>query len=299
MSWIIYTIGGAAFQTFRNLEQKVLNQKLDALTVSWSRFILPFPFAIIVALNTFSFVEKSLIIYCIITAFFQVAGNIFLLQTLKSKNFSVGVAFYKTEALQAMIVGMLLFNEKVSFSDFVAIITGMSGVILMSGLIFNNGFKIFVKSMNNKSTFYGLMSGFCFSISAFNLKFASATLVNIGHSNLKAALVVLMWVILFQNILFIAAKLYGRRLKKDLKSLVSLENKYAFFKTTILSFLGSVCWFTAFGMEKVVYVKAVGQIELVIAIMVSHFILKEKIKMNEITGMILTSLGILGLVLLP
>lgn len=297
MSWILYTIAAAALQTFRNLEQKSLNQKLDALTVSWSRFILPLPFAILVVAFTYFKVSQEFIFYCLVTSLFQIAGNIFLLQTFKSKNFSIGVAFYKTEALQAMLIGLLFFNEVISFGGFIAIIVATSGVILMSEPAFNSGFKKFFQSLNNKSSFYGLLSGFCFSIAAFNLKIASEALFPFGYLHMKAAIVVLMWVISFQNIVFIAIKLYQKRLKKDLKSLISAENKYAFLKTSILSFLGSVCWFTAFGLGKVVYVKAVGQVELIIAMAISYFILKEKSKTSEIIGIILTSSGILWLIL--
>jgi uncharacterized membrane protein len=105
-----------------------------------------------------------------------------------------------------------------------------------------------------------------------------------------------MWVICFQNIFFTAVKFCQNRLISDLKSLISLEHKYTFLKTSILSFFGSVCWFVAFGLGKVVYVKAVGQIELIMAIAVSHFILKEKLKISEAIGITLTSSGILWLI---
>jgi len=296
VSYIIYTILATAFQTFRNLEQKALHKKLDVLTVSWSRFILPLPFALIVAVCTFPLTNNWFIFHCLITAFFQIAGNIFLLQTMKSKNFSIGIAFYKTETLQAMIIGLLFFGEGISVVGFLAIMVVMCGVVFMSDLVFNGGFKKFIHSLNNPCVFYGLLTGFSFSISAFNLKNASAILLPLGYSNFKAALVVLLWVICFQNILFIFVKSYQKRLVKDFKSLILLENKSAFFKTSLLSFLGSVCWFAAYGAGKVVYVKAVGQTELIMAIAASHFILKEKLKMSEIAGIFLTSAGILGLI---
>ena len=297
MSWILYTITATILQNFRNLEQKNLNKKLDALTVSWSRFILPLPFAILTAIYTFSILTNQFILYCIITAIFQVGGNLFLLRTIKSKNFSIGVAFSKTETLQAMIVGFLFFGETVSSVGCSAILVATIGVILMSGLSFNGGFKKFTKSLNNKSTLFGILCGSCFSVSAFNLKFASETLLPLGYSNLKASMVVLLWVICFQNLLFILVKLYQKRLRQDLSSLILLENKTAFFKTSILSFLGSVFWFTAYSLGKVVYVKAVGQIELILAIASSHFILKERLNRLEIIGIILTFSGILTLIL--
>jgi hypothetical protein len=41
-----------------------------------------------------------------------------LLKTFKSKNFSIGIAFYKTEVLQAMVIGFLFFNATISLSGF-------------------------------------------------------------------------------------------------------------------------------------------------------------------------------------
>ena len=298
MSWIFYTVTATILQVFRNLEQKSLNKKLDLLTVCWSRFILPLPIAIVILIYTFPSMSNKFILYCLITGLFQVAGNIFLLQTIKSKNFSIGVAFYKTEVLQALVIGFLFFNQTISFSGLVAIAITVAGVILMSGLDFDDGFKGFLKSLRNKAAFYGLLSGFCFSISAFHIKFASEILLPLGYSNLKAAMTILMWVICFQNVFFIGIKLYQKRFKKDLQSLLSSENKSGFVKTTILSFAGSICWFTAFSLGKVVYVKAVGQSELIIAILVSHFILKEKHDLKEMAGILLTASGLVLLIFL-
>ena len=296
MSWILYTIAATLFQTFRNLEQKGLNKNLDVLTTSWSRYILPLPLALFVAAKTFSLASELFIFYCVITAVFQIAGNIFLLKTFKSKNFSIGIAFYKTEVLQAMVIGFLFFNATISLSGFLAILVAMIGVGLMSGLVFDGGVKKFMQSLCSKAALYGLLTGFCFSISAFNLKFASEVLSPFGFPNLKVAVLVLLWVICCQNILICSVKIFQKRLLRDFKSLISLENKSAFLKTTISSFLGSICWFAAYGSGNVVYVKAVGQLELVLALMVSYFLLKEKLHAIEVVGIALTLTGILMLI---
>ena len=103
MSWVIFTILAAILQSFRNLEQKSLNKRLDALTVSWSRFIIPLPFAIIVAVSSFYQLDNEFIFHCFVTGLFQIAGNVFLLQTFKTRNFSIGIAFSKTEVLQSFL----------------------------------------------------------------------------------------------------------------------------------------------------------------------------------------------------
>ncbi|MCE2687988.1 MAG: EamA family transporter [Rickettsiales bacterium] len=295
MSWVIFTILATILQSFRNLEQKSLNKRLDALTVSWSRFIIPLPFAIIVVILTFYQFDNKFIFYCFVAGLFQIAGNVFLLQTFKARNFSIGIAFYKTEVLQSYLIGLLFFNTLISKSDLISILVATIGVILISGN-FTAGYKNLAKSFYNQSSLYGLLTGLSFSISAFNLKFASDKLYNLQYSPIKTALIVLMWIICFQNIFFVIVKFCQRTLIRDFKSIISLENKYTFLKTSILSFCGSFCWFIAFGLGEVVYVKAVGQIEIVIAILISFLLLKEKLKKIEIIGITLTSSGILWLI---
>ncbi len=297
MSWIFYTILAIILQTFRNLEQKSLSKKLDALTVSWSRFILPLPFAIFTLIYTVQSINYKFIYFCLITALTQVGGNICLLKTFKSKNFSIGIAFYKTEILQTLIMGLVFFGATIDSSGVAAILVASIGVMLMSGSIFNSGIKKFLQSLGNEAAFYGLLCGFCFSISSFNLKFAAEELFAAGYLGIKSPIIVLMWVICFQNILFISIKLYQKRLKRDFLSLASVENKSSFLKTSILSFSGSVCWFAAFAFGSVIYIKAVGQLELVLALLASWFILHEKITRIEFAGIVLTSGAILWLLL--
>lgn len=289
---IIFTIIGAFLQTFRNLEQKSLSQKLDTLTVSWSRFILPL--AIIAVFLTFPNVDGQFFIYCFITAIFQISGNFLLIETFRSKNFSIGVAFYKTEVLQTLILGLLLFNQSISNLGFLLIILTSFGVFLMSNL----SLKIKNFNFSQKAVLFGLLSGFCFSISAFNLKFASESLYALGYSKFAGPTIVLLWVILLQNIIFILVKSYQKRLKADLKKLISSENRASFIKTSLLSFVGSLFWFIAFALGNVIYVKAVGQIEMVFALLASHFYLREKHSKREFIGIAVTTVGILSLIFL-
>jgi drug/metabolite transporter (DMT)-like permease len=287
MSWIFLTIAAAILQTFRNLEQKSLNKKLDSLTVSWSRFILPLPISLVVIVLTFSKINNQFIFYCFITAIAQISGNVFLLKTIKSRNFSVGIAFFKTEVLQTMLLGFLVFGQIISQIGFIAVIMTSLGMILMSN------FKLKDNSKLDKSALFGAASGLFFAISAFSLKFSAEELLGLEYSNIKAATTVLLWVIAFQNLLFVIIKSLQKNLIQDLKKLFSLENKASFFKTALLSFAGSLCWFAAFTIGNVVYVKVVGQIELILAIIISHYYLKEKHNLREVLGIIITGAGIL------
>ncbi len=290
MSWIIFTIAATILQTFRNLEQKSLNQKLDTLTVSWSRFILPLPFAIICVVLTFSEVRAHFILLCAVTAFFQIAGNAFLLKTIKSRNFSIGIAFYKTEILQSLILGLVFFNNSISATAFVAIVITSIGMVLMSNISWRSG-KNFYQQFD-KSALFGALSGLCFAISAFSLKAAAQELIDDNRTNFIAAVIVLMWVISLQNIFFAVVKSSQNRLRRDLASLFTAENKWSFLKTGALSYAGSVCWFSAYALGNVVYVKAIGQIELLLAVLISYAHLKERQSKSELAGITLTLIGI-------
>jgi hypothetical protein len=67
--------------------------------------MLPFPFAIILVVSTFKYYDYAFFHYISINALFQILGNIFLIKTIQTKNFGVGVAFSKTEIIQALILG--------------------------------------------------------------------------------------------------------------------------------------------------------------------------------------------------
>ena len=52
-------------------------------------------------------------------------------------------------------------------------------------------------------------------------------------------------------------------------------------------------WFVAFGLTTAAEVRAVGQIELIFSILISVIFFREKIKITELTGIILLGLSIL------
>lgn len=288
MLWIFFTIAAAILQSFRNLEQKFLNKKLDGLTVTWSRFLLPFPLALIVVFFSHSLVSNKFISLCLVTAFFQIFGNFLLLHVIKFKNFSIGIAFYKTEILQSLLIAILIFGQEISAAGFASILITFCGMFLMSNLSVK-------KFQFDQAAFFGTLCGLCFSISAFSLKSAATHLKLIDYDNYSSAITTLMWTIFFQNLIFLIVKISQQRLTKDLRSLFVAENKSSFLKMSLLSFVGSILWFIAYAIGEVVYIKAVGQIELIAALLISWH-LKEKHKTREFVGIFITAIGILALI---
>ena len=65
----------------------------------------------------------------------------------------------------------------------------------------------------------------------------------------------------------------------------------------ITSMTGSFLWFVAFTLQNAAYVKAVGQVELVLSVLASVLFFREKISGRELVGISLLLVSILVLVL--
>ena len=57
--------------------------------------------------------------------------------------------------------------------------------------------------------------------------------------------------------------------------------------TSLFSFLGSFGWFNAMSLNHVAFVKTLGQVEIFLILMISSFIFKERLKLQDFVGLIL------------
>jgi drug/metabolite transporter (DMT)-like permease len=64
-----------------------------------------------------------------------------------------------------------------------------------------------------------------------------------------------------------------------------------------MSLVGSACWFTAFTLQTVAYVNALGQVEVVFALVASVLVFGERIGRREAQGVAVLTGSILLLVL--
>ena len=290
--WIILTLLAVFFQIFRNLEQKNLSKKVDAITSSWARFIMPFPIAIILVLLTFQNYNFVFFKYILTNAFFQMLGSIFLIRAMQSKNFSIAVALGKTETIQALIIGYFFYNLKILPFKIFLLILSFIGIILMSDFKFKNR-QEFIDSIKNPKNFYGILCGSCFAITAFNLKNATQVLMNENYHNFLASIIVLLWTIFFQNIFFILIKIKEKSLISSINSLWQAQNRKSFLIASILSFIGSFFWYSSYSFGEVLSVKILAQIEIIIAILISIYYFNEKHNIKNLIGIFITLFSII------
>ena len=294
MWWIFLTLGAITFQTMRNLEQRKLVKKIDPLTASWARFILPFPLSIIVIFFTLNNFSYNLSKFILVNSIFQMLGSIFLVKAMQYRNYSIAITLGKTETIQALFVGLLFYNIKITPIEIIFIFIAFIGVILMSEIKFN---KNKLNPVTNPANFFGIFSATCFAITSFNLKNACDILIELGYNNIIAATLVLLYTIFWQNIFFIAIKFKQKTLKNSIKSLISSDNINSFLIASSLSFIGSIFWYSAYSYGEVIHVKMVGQLEIIIALIISCFFLKERHSIKNFIGIFLVLFSILVIII--
>src|SRR5258708_568560 len=105
--WIPVTIWAAFAQSLRNAAQRHLTRELGTLGATSVRFLYGLPFAIAWLLLVSWYVDTAWpilqIVFCVwvaIASVAQIAGTALLLRAMTERNFAIGIAYSKTEAVQ-------------------------------------------------------------------------------------------------------------------------------------------------------------------------------------------------------
>ncbi|MBO9444848.1 DMT family transporter [Ruegeria sp. R14_0] len=295
--WIPVTIAAAAFQTVRFMLQKSLSTvKLSAAGATFARFAYSMPLAVlglIVAMQVTGFSLPPLTgrfwFFAMIGGTTQILATICVVALFKQRNFAVGITFKKTEVIQTAIVGFLVLGDQVSAGALFAIVVGLMAVLLLSKNPGGDG--VWWTHLTNRASRLGLGSGVLFAFSSVSYRGASLELGDIDAW--YRALITLAVVVTFQ---FLSMGLWLLwRDRAELRAVWQTRRTGVFVGLT--SLCGSFCWFLAFTLQNAAYVKALGQVELILSLFASILFFRESITRREIAGMALLGVSILALVL--
>ena len=294
--WIPITILAAIMQTTRTSLQKSLKVNLSSQSITWIRYLFGLPIVVVYILILgfigldFPVINRMFIIYSLIAGFFQILGTILLVSLFSHRNFAVSTAYAKTEAIQVVIIGTILFDQHISFTSTIAILIGVLGVILISLVQDNVSWYSLFIGLRHKYVLIGICCVASFSIDALLIREA-ILILEISSPVMGAATSLLAIVII--NLIMLGGWILITE-KDAFRSIYSYRNKSALVGLT--SALGSIAWFSAFALTEVAYVKAVGQIEVIFSILVTQKLFKEGMNRLELLAVFLIGISILVLV---
>jgi len=294
--WIALSIAAAAFQTVRFMLQKQLSQvRLTAAGATFARFVYSAP-VLCAGLVVWSLFRGGVVVpeaafwaYGALGGAAQIVATVCTVLLFKRRNFAVGVTFIKVEVLMTALVGIVILGDRVSGPALGAILVGVVGVLILSGSAMTG---VFWQRLISPSAALGLAAGALFGVSA--VSYRGATLLVAADDPFLRALVTLAAVTVMQS-LAMAVWLRARE-GGEIGRVFGAWRSAGWIGLS--SMAGSFCWFTAFTLQNAAYVKAVGQVELIFALLGSVLFFREKISAREWLGMALLSASILALVLL-
>ena len=296
--WISISVAAAVFQTLRFMLQKVMaKQTLSATGATFARFLYSAP--IIVVLTTLYLnqtgqawpdLSPQFWMYAATGGLAQVLATVCVVLVFKSRNFAVGITFKKTEVILAVLVGIVVLGDQVSWQGLGAIVLGLIGVLLLSSPAQIEAWNW--RMMFNRATGLGILSGALFAVSAVTYRGASLQLDMTDHWGRAG---VTLAVVTSMQLTGMAIYLFSRE-RGEISAVWQARRVAGWIG--ILSMAGSFCWFTAFTLQNAAYVKAVGQIELIFSLLVTVLFFKEKINLREWIGVAVLGMSVLGMVVL-
>ena len=293
-TWIWVTIIAAISQSLRTAQQKNLKESLGVLGASYVRFSYAIPFAWAwIAFYSFFYdqplpsINLEYIFWITIAGLMQIIFTVLLITLFSHRSFAAGIAFSKTEVLMAAIFEAMILGYFVSFEVGFAILLGVLAVFLLTLSKSEISLSNLLSALWTRQTALGLGSGaflgFC------TVAFRAATDSLEGSDLLMKASMTGGVAVLIQSVIM-GLWLWFKARVELIKSFKAWRRAY------LVGFFGAVttaCWFYAFSANAVAPVRALGQIELLIALGISFFFFKERPSKKEIFAVSLLTISIM------
>jgi len=292
--WIPVTLWAAFAQTLRNAAQRGLTAELGTLGATLVRFLYGLPFAALwlIAVHAVGHYEipagnLSFLGWVLLGAVSQIAATALLLRVMTERNFTLGVAYSKSELIQVAVFGFVFLGDTVNPAVAIAIALGTAGVLMLSPADREHPLRALLTGWTSRLALLGLASGTGFALSAVG--FRGAALALHGSPFPMAAAGTLLVAQCVQTLLLGGWLLLRHR---D----VVLRVFRAWRVSLFAGFMGAAAsagWFTAMAIEPIAHVRTLGLIELLFSYVVSRRVFREHLERHELIGIALLTLGLI------
>jgi drug/metabolite transporter (DMT)-like permease len=292
-AWIPIVLAAALAQTARNAAQRSLVAQAGTLGATLARFLYGIPFAALwVALlhampatgGAVPPLHGGYFGWLALGAVGQLAATAALLLAMKQRNFVVGVAFSKTDALQVAVFGTLFLAELPGWPLLVAMLMATAGVVVLSLPPRQSAARA---GWHGTAALWGLASGAGFALSAVGYRGAALQLPGVSPWLTGA------WGVLLAQTLqtLLLGGWLAWRSRDALRATVTAWR--VSLVAGAMGALASAGWFTAFALTSAANVRTLGMVEVVFSYLVSHRLLRERVSRLEAGGLALLVAGLL------
>jgi drug/metabolite transporter (DMT)-like permease len=297
--WIPVTLFAAFAQTIRNATQKHLTASLGTLGATLVRFVYGIPFALVWlwlvrAVGDFELPEPNaaFVGWILLGAISQIGGTAFLLQVMHERNFTLGVAYSKTEAVQVAFFGFIFLADPIGPGALLAAALATVGVMLMSPLEGKHALRALFTGWTTRVALFGLASGTCFAFASVGYRGASLALVGVPFPIAAAYGLVVAQI---GQTLMLGGWLLARQAGTVMRVLLAWR---ASLLVGLAGAAASAAWFVAMAIEPIAHVRTLALVELLFAYVISRRIFRERLTRAEsigiaclCTGLIVVTLG--------
>jgi drug/metabolite transporter (DMT)-like permease len=289
MIWLPATLLAGLFQAWRTAVQQRVRAELSVNAAGLVRYLYGFPVACMLLALYASLrgailpdIGPGFLPNAALGGFVQVIGTTLLILAFGYRNYVVGTAYAKTEAVQGAVLAMLILGEMLSPLTWAGIAIGVIGVVFLS----SGGRRPRLADLVQPAALCGLGAGLCFALTSIFVK--RATFAVATGDKMFAALVTLVAVLFLQLMMQ-----GGYVLVRERDQVPKVFRTWRVSgQVGLLAALGSACWFTGFATAPVALVRAVGQVEVIFTLGFGRFYLKEPLAKSEAMGLFLVAVGV-------
>ena len=181
--WIPITLVAALFQTWRTALQQRLRGHLSVSTAGLVRYLYAVPVGLVLLLGYRAATGAAVptptlgfVVACAVAGVAQVLGTSLLIMAFGYRNFAVGTAYSKTDAVQAALMSWLLLHEALAPVAWLGIGVGVCGAMTLS--LAGRGLQpgALLRATVQPAALCGLGAGTGFAVAGVSIKAASVSL---------------------------------------------------------------------------------------------------------------------------
>ncbi len=301
--WVELSLAAGVLQTARNGLARSLSGKVSPTLNSWSRFAFNLPFSIalvsvLVVREGHPSLPPVFFAYTLATAVTQLVGNVALVSAFRRANFAQSIVLHKLEVAFTAVIGVALFGESPSLAGWIGIGACTLGVLAMN-LGRETGPAGWRRAFHvDTGSALALLCGVMLVFASFMLKGATTVFAEanprVGAGRFEAAGHTLLHTTWIEVVILTVA--IGLTRPRDFAAVRRHWPRMAAIGFT--GFCGSMCWFWAYSIALVAYVKAVGQVEAILAVVLALVVWREREVWRQLPGVVLVVGGIAVILLL-